>query len=58
MLNPFLVTNRRSDKTLGAVYAATIQSAKDIASALWVKDKDALFIFDLRKEFEGVQARQ
>jgi hypothetical protein len=55
-VSPFLVTNRISDKTLGAVYAVSIQSATDIANTLWVKDKDALFLFDLRKEFDGVQA--
>jgi hypothetical protein len=55
-VSPFLVTNRVSDKTLGAVYAVSIQSATDIANMLWVKDKDALFLFDLRKEFKSVQA--
>jgi len=56
MLKPYLVTNHVSDKTLGAVYAVSIQSAKDIANTLWVNDKDALFLFDLREEFEGVQS--
>ncbi len=49
---PFLVTNCVSNKTLGAVYAVSIQSAKDIANVLWVNDNDALLLFDLRREFE------
>lgn len=53
---PFLVTNCVSDKTLGAVYAVSLQSAKDVANTLWVKDKDTLRIFDLRKEFDGIYA--
>ena len=56
MLNPYLVTNHRSEKTLGAVYAVSIQSAKDIANTLWGEDKDALFLFDIRKEFDGVRS--
>ncbi len=55
--SPFLVINLDSGKTLGAVYAASIQSASDIANTLWIKDKDALYLFDLRKEFDGVQSR-
>lgn len=55
-VSPFLVTNGVSDKTLGAVYAVSMQSARDIANTLWVKDKDALLLFDIRKEFEGTQA--
>ena len=47
--SPFLVTNRYSNKTLGAVYAVSIQSAKEIANTLWVKDRHALRLFDLRK---------
>jgi hypothetical protein len=54
-VSPFLVTNRFSDKTLGAVYAVSIQSAKEIANTLWVKDKHALLLFDLRKEFKSMQ---
>jgi hypothetical protein len=50
---PFLVTNCVSDKTLGAVYAVSIQSAKDIANMLWVNDNDALLLFDFRKGVEG-----
>jgi len=56
--SPFLVINLDSGKTLGAVYAASIQSASDIANTLWIKDKDALYLFDLRKEFDGVQSRK
>ena len=55
-VSPFLVINRDSDKTLGAVYAVSIQSATDIANTLWIQDKDALFLFDLRREFDGVQS--
>jgi hypothetical protein len=46
-VSAFLVTNCVSDKTLGAVYAVSIQSAKEIANTLWVKDKHALLLFDL-----------
>ena len=56
MLNPYLVTNHISNKTLGAVYATSIQSAKVIANALWIKDKGALCLFDLRKEFDETQS--
>ena len=55
MFKPFLVTNRVSNKTLGAVYAASLQSAQDIAGALWEKDKEALFLLDFRKELDGGQ---
>ena len=55
MLKPFLVTSNDFGKTLGSVYAVSIQSAMDIANTLWAKDKDALVIFDLRREFDGVQ---
>lgn len=55
-VSPFLVTNRVSNKTLGAVYAISIQSAKEIANTLWIKDKHALLLFDLRKEFKSAQA--
>ena len=51
---PFLVTNCVSDKTLGTVYAASIQSAKAVANTLWLKDKDMLRLFDLRKEYDGI----
>jgi hypothetical protein len=53
---PFLVTNCVSNKTLGAVYAVSIQSAKDIANVLWVNDNDALHLFDIRREYEGVHS--
>lgn len=56
MLNSYLVANHISNKTLGSVYALSIQSAQDIASALWVNDKDALVLFDLRKEFDAAQS--
>lgn len=56
MFKPFLVANRVSNKTLGAVYAASMQSAMDIAGTLWEKDKDALFLLDFRKELDGGQA--
>lgn len=55
-MKPFLVTSRVSHKTFGAVYAVSIQSAKDIADTLWEKDKGVLFLFDLREEFDGIQA--
>lgn len=45
---PFLVASRVFGKTLGAVYAASTQSARDIAHALWAQDRDALVIVDLR----------
>lgn len=46
MLKPFLVTSHVLGKTLGAVYAESIQSAGNIAKMLWAKDKDSLVIFD------------
>jgi hypothetical protein len=55
-VSAFLVTNCVSDKTLGAVYAVSIQSAKEIANTLWVKDKHTLLLFDLHKEFKSAHA--
>ena len=55
MLKPFLVANIISGKIKGSVYAVSILSAKDIANILWAGDKEALVVFDLRKEFDGVQ---
>ena len=55
MLKPFLVTSNVFGKTLGSVYAVSIQSARDIANTLWAKDKEALVIFDLRRTFDGAQ---
>ena len=55
MLRPFLVTSNVFGKTLGSVYAVSIQSARNIASTLWAADKDALVIFDLCGELEGVR---
>lgn len=52
---PFLVTSHVFGKTLGAVYAVSFQSAREIADRLWAKDKDALVIFDLHSKFGGVQ---
>ena len=52
---PFLVTSPVFGKTLGAVYAVSVQSAKDIANTLWEKDKDALVVFDLRSKFDAMQ---
>ena len=56
MFKPFLVASRTSNKTLGAVYAVSIQSAKDIAGTLWAKDRETLFLLDLREEFKGICA--
>ena len=47
-VTPFLVASRILGKTLGAVYAASTQSAMDIANTLWARDKGALVIVDLR----------
>lgn len=55
MIKPFLVTSNVFGKTLGSVYAVSIQAAKDIADTLWANDKDTLVIFDLRREFDGVR---
>lgn len=55
MIKPFLVTSSVFGKTLGSVYAVSIQSARDIANTLWAKDRDSLVIFDLRSAFDGVQ---
>lgn len=46
---PFLVASRIFGKTLGAVYAASSQSAREIANTLWAHDRDALVIVDLSK---------
>lgn len=56
MLKPFLVASRISNKTLGAVYAASIESAKDIAGTLWANDKATLSLFDLRENTDGAHA--
>lgn len=48
-VSPFLVTSCAYGKTLGAVYAVSIQSATDIANTLWANDKDALVVFDLSR---------
>lgn len=56
MLNSYLVANHISHKTLGSVYAMSIESAQSIASALWLNDKDALVLFDLRKTFDEAQS--
>lgn len=45
---PFLVASRAMGKTLGAVYAASMQSAVDIANTLWADDREMLVIVDLR----------
>lgn len=55
MLKPFLVTSNNFGKTLGSVYAVSIQSARDIANTLWAKDRDALVIFDFHREFDGAR---
>lgn len=52
-LLPFLVTDRVTEKTLGAVYAVSIQSAQNIANSLWINDKGTLKLFDLREEFNA-----
>lgn len=56
MNKSFLVAHRTSEKTLGAVYAPSLQTAMDIAGALWAAHKDALSLFDVRQEFECAQA--
>ena len=53
MIKPFLVTNSVFGKTLGSVYAASIQSSRDIANMLWANDRDSLVIFDLGSKFDG-----
>ena len=55
MSKPFLVTHSTFGKTLGSVYAVSIQSDRDIANTLWANDKDDLVIFDLRRTFDSVQ---
>lgn len=54
-VSPFLVASHVFGKTLGAVYAVSIHSARDIANTLWEKDKDSLVIFDLHGKFNAVQ---
>jgi hypothetical protein len=56
MLNSYLVANQISNKTLGSVYAMSMESAQNIASALWINDKDALVLFDLRKKFDETKS--
>ncbi len=50
MLNSYLVANHISRKTLGSVYAESIESAQGIASTLWGNDKEALVLFDMSQK--------
>ena len=53
-VTPFLVASRIFGKTLGAVYAASTESATDIANRLWAGDRDVLVIVDLGRKPAGM----
>lgn len=56
MLNSYLVANHISRRTLGSVYAESLESAQDIASTLWVSDKDELVLFDMNQKASKSQS--